>query len=64
MKPAPKFGLLITLGVIVWTVIAHLVVPDPRSPVHTLGAGVVFNVLHLTGIYLSISTAKREAPVN
>lgn len=61
MKTALKFGLLITLGVIVWTVVAHLVVPDPRSPVHSLGAGVFFNLLHLTGIYLAISTAKREA---
>jgi hypothetical protein len=61
MKPALKFGLLITLGVIAWVVVAHLVVPDPRSPVHTLGAGVFFNLLHLTGIYLSITTAKRDA---
>ena len=60
-KIALKFGLLITLGVIVWTVVAHLLVPDSHSPVHTLGAGVFFNVLHLAGIYLAISTANREA---
>ena len=61
MKIALKFGLMITLGVIAWTVITHLLLPDPRSPVHTLGAGVFFNLLHLAGIYLAISTAKREA---
>lgn len=61
MKIALKFGLLITLGVIAWTVIAHLVVPDPRSPVHSLGAGVFFNLLHIAGIYLAISAARREA---
>ena len=61
MKIALKFGLLITLGVIVWTVVAHLLVPDPRSPVHTLGAGVFFNLLHIAGIYLAISAAKRDA---
>jgi hypothetical protein len=61
MKIALKFGLLITLGVIVWTVVAHLLVPDPRSPVHSLGAGVFFNLLHLAGIYLAINTARKEA---
>ncbi len=61
MKIALKFGLLITLGVIVWTVVAHLVVPDPRSPVHSLGAGVVFNLLHIAGIYLAINTARKES---
>ena len=56
-----KYGLLITLGVIAWVVIAHLLVPDPRSPVHSVGAGVFFNLLHITGIYLAISTVKNES---
>ena len=57
---ALKFGLLITLGVIAWTVVVHLLIPDPRSPVHSLGAGIFFNLLHIAGIYLAIKTAKNE----
>jgi len=56
-----KYGLLISLGVIAWVVVAHLLVPDPRSPIHTVGAGVFFNLLHITGIYLAINTARNEA---
>ena len=61
MKIALKYGLLITLGLIAWVVVAHLVVPDPRSPLHTLGAGVFFNLLHMAGIYLSINAVRNEA---
>lgn len=56
-----KYGLLITLGVIAWVVIAHLLVPDPRSPVHSVGAGVFFNLLHIAGIYLAINTVRNES---
>jgi hypothetical protein len=52
---------MITLGVIAWVVVAHLLVPDPRSPVHSIGAGIFFNLLHITGIYLAINTARNEA---
>jgi hypothetical protein len=61
VKIALKYGLLITLGVIAWVVVAHLLVPDPRSPVHSVGAGVFFNLLHIAGIYLAINTARNEA---
>jgi hypothetical protein len=61
MKIALKYGLLITLGGIAWVVIAHLLVPNPRSPVHSLGAGIFFNILHVTGIYLAITTLKRNS---
>lgn len=60
VRIALKCGLLITLGVIAWVVLAHLLVPDPRSPVHTLGAGVFFNLLHITGIYIAINTLRTE----
>ena len=56
-----KYGLLITLGVIAWVVVTHLLVPDPRSPVHTVGAGVFFNLLHIAGIYLAINTVRNES---
>jgi hypothetical protein len=60
MKTAVKYGLLTTLGAIAWVVIAHLIVPDPRSSVHSLGAGMFFNILHIGGIYLAISSVKNE----
>ena len=56
-----KYGLLITLGVIAWVVIAHLLVPDPRSQVHNLGAGIFFNLLEIAGIYFAIKTNKNES---
>ena len=61
MRIALKYGLLITLGVIAWVVVAHLLVPDPSSPVHSLGAGIFFNLLHIAGVYLAINTARNEA---
>jgi len=59
-----KYGLLISLGVIAWVVATHLLVPDPRSPIHTVGSGVFFNLLHITGIYLAINTVRNEAAGN
>jgi hypothetical protein len=61
MKIALKYGLLITLGVIAWVVVAHLLVPDPRSPVHNLGAGIFFNLLEITGIFLAINARRNES---
>ena len=61
MRIPLKFGLLISLGVIAWVVVTHLLVTDPRSPVHTVGAGVFFNLLHIAGIYLAINTVRDEA---
>ncbi len=61
MRIALKYGLLITLGVIAWVVAAHLLVPDPRSQIHNLGAGVFFNLLEIAGIYLAINTARNES---
>ncbi|HKZ81900.1 MAG TPA: DUF4199 domain-containing protein [Pyrinomonadaceae bacterium] len=61
MRIALKYGLLITLGVIVWTITAHLLTPNPTSPVHSLGAGVLFNLLEIAGIFLGVKAKKREA---
>ena len=61
MRIALKYGLLITLGVIVWVVIAHLLVPDPRSQVHNPGAGIFFNLLEIAGIYFAIKRNKDES---
>ena len=61
MKIALKYGLLITLGAIAFVVVSHLLVPDPRSPVHSLGSFTFFNLLHIAGTYLALATAKNEA---
>lgn len=54
MKIALKYGLLITLGVAMWTIIAHLWVPNAASIVHSIGAGLFFNLLEILGIYFGI----------
>jgi hypothetical protein len=61
LKIALKYGLLITIGVIAWVVIAHLLVPDPRSPVHTFGPLLFFNLLEIVGIYLGIRAKGNES---
>ena len=61
MKIALKYGLLITLAVIVWVVTAHLLVPNPCSRFHVVGPIVFFNLLEAGGIYFGISARKREA---
>jgi hypothetical protein len=60
MKIALKYGLLITVGIILWVVIAHWLVPNPQSAVHTLGALVFFNLVEIPGIYCGIN-ARRNA---
>ena len=60
MKIALRYGLMITAGVIAWTLIAHALVPDPRSAVHTLGAFTFFNLFHFASIFLGIKAWERE----
>jgi Protein of unknown function (DUF4199) len=60
MKIPLKFGLLITAGVIVWIVIAHLLFPNPRSTVHSVGAGIFFNLMEIVGIALGIRAKQAE----
>ena len=61
IRIALKYGLLITLGVIAWVVVAHLLIPDPRSSVHSLGAGIFFNLLEIAGVFLAINTTKNQS---
>lgn len=63
MKIALKYGLLITAGVIVWVVVAHLLESDQTAPVHTVGAAVFFNLLQITGLSLGIRERQREAGI-
>jgi hypothetical protein len=60
MKIALRYGLIITAGLIAWTLIAHAVVPNPQSAIHNLGAFSFFNLLHFAGIYLGIKALERE----
>ena len=61
MKIALKYGVLITVCIIAWVVISHLLVPDLRSPVHTIGPLVFFNLFEFAGIYLGMVARKRES---
>ena len=60
MKLALRYGLTITAGIILWTIVAHALVPDPRSIVHSLGAITFFNVLQFACIFLGIKALERE----
>jgi uncharacterized membrane protein len=60
MKTLLKYGLMITVGAIVWVFIAHYTVANPASLVHQLGTPIVFNVLQFVMIYLGIKTVERE----
>ena len=60
MKIPIKFGLLITLGVMAWVLIAHSLITNPQSLVHTLGGPIFFNVLQFIMIYLGLTALERE----
>jgi len=60
MKTLLKYGLMITLGAIVWVLITHYAITNPASLVHQLGTPVVFNVLQFIMIYLGIKAVERE----
>lgn len=60
MKIAIKYGMAITVGVMAWTIIAHALVKDPQSSIHSLGAFSFFNILHFAGIYLGLQQLERE----
>jgi hypothetical protein len=51
---------MITAGIIAWTLIAHSLVPDPRSAIHSLGAFTFFNLLHFACIFLGLKAFERE----
>ena len=59
MKIALRYGLTITAGLILWTIIAHTLVPNPQSIVHSFGAFAFFNILHFTCIFLGIKALER-----
>jgi len=60
MKLAIRFGMPITVGVMLWTIIAHSLVPNPQSIVHSFGAFTFFNILQFTCIFLGLKALERE----
>ena len=62
MKIALKYGLLVTLGVIVWIVTWHALIPmPPESKVHSFGAFFFFNLVEILAIYFGIKARRRES---
>jgi cytochrome bd-type quinol oxidase subunit 2 len=55
-----KYGLLITLGVAAWVLIAHWLIPNPESLAHTRVGPIFFNVLQFAMIYLGLKAKERE----
>ena len=62
MKLAIRYGMPITVGVMLWTIIAHTLVPNPQSIVHSFGAFTFFNILQFTCIFLGLKALEREQP--
>ena len=65
MKIPLKYGLLTALGAMAWALIAHSLVPNPKSIVHSLGFAFFTNVLQFAMIYLGLKAlehAKGERP--
>ena len=60
MKIPLKYGLLITLGVMVWVLIARNAVTNPLSPVHTLGTPIFIILLQFFMIYLGLKALEHE----
>jgi hypothetical protein len=65
MKIPLKYGLAVAAGLMAWVLIAHNVVSNPKSPVHTLVGPIFFNVLQFAMIYLGVKALehqKRDRP--
>lgn len=60
MKIPIRYGLLTALGLIIWVLLAHLLVTNPQSLVHTLFGPIFFNILHFVMIFLGIKALERE----
>ena len=60
MKIPIKYGLLTAFGLIIWVLLAHQLVANPNSLVHTLFSPIFFNILHFVMIFLGIKALERE----
>ena len=60
MKIPLKYGMLVTLGLILFVTLAHTFVANPLSMVHVPGGPIFFNVLQFVMIYLGVKALERE----
>ncbi|MDQ3472444.1 MAG: DUF4199 family protein [Acidobacteriota bacterium] len=60
MRIAIKYGLLITLVVVVWVVVTHFLFPLPPTSTLNLLAPVLFNLAAITALYLGIKSRRAE----
>ena len=60
MRIPIKYGLLITLGIVVWVILAHTLVPNTRSAVHFPGTPIFFNIMQFVMIYLGLRALERQ----
>ena len=60
MKIALKYGLLITVCFVAWVVIAHWLVPNPQSLLHSVGAGSFVNIVQILAIFFGIKARRDE----
>ena len=60
MKIALKYGLLITVCFIAWVVIAHWLVPNPQSLLHSVGVGSFVNIVQILAIFFGIKARREE----
>jgi hypothetical protein len=60
MRIALKYGLLITLVIVVWVVVTHFVFPLPPTSSLNLLAPVLFNLTAIIALYLGIKSRKAE----
>ena len=59
MKIALKYGLMITACFVAWLLIAHWLVPDPQSPLHSVGAGSFVNIVEILAILFGIKARQK-----
>ncbi|HEY8225447.1 MAG TPA: DUF4199 family protein [Pyrinomonadaceae bacterium] len=59
-KLALKYGLIITVAVMAWVIIAHLLVPNPQSLVLRFGTPAFFNIVQFVCIYLGVAEFRRQ----
>ena len=60
MKISLKYGLLITIAVMAWVLIARATITNPESIVHTLGTPIFVNIVQFVMIYLGVKEFGRQ----
>lgn len=61
---AIKYGLLITLVVVLWVIVTHFVVPLPPTSMLNMVAPVLFNLAAIIALYLGIKSRKADGDMN